>query len=181
MVTPYSADIFRITVLPADTVATPYVPSQSAVMTPVAGEVSEIITPDWAALRSKTMQVRVDRKTGEVTFLDAAGEEILSELGGVDNSGKVKTVTLDGSKAGMLYGGGERGHRPTLNGDDLSMYNRQNYGYTKNDPRISQMGISVPYFASDKGFGVLFDDYNKAALELGDTITYASETPRAVS
>lgn len=181
MVTPYSSDIFRVTVLPKDTTVTRYFPSQSAVMTPDVSEVVEMVTPDAAILRSKTMQVRVDRATGAVSFLDAGGEEILSEVDGVDNSGKVKSVTLDGTNAGRLYGGGERGHRPTLNGDSLSMYNRQNYGYTKNDPRISQMGISVPYFASDKGFGVLFDDYNKAALELGDTIVYKSDTPRALS
>lgn len=180
-ITPYSTDIFRVTVLPADTTSTRYFPSQSAVMTPETEGIVEVITPHWAALQSKTMQVRVDRQTGAVTFLDANGEEILSEIDGVDNSKKVKSVTLDGSKAGLIYGAGERGHRLTLNGDSLSMYNRQNYGYTKNDPRISQMGISVPYFASDKGFGVLFDDYNKAALELGDTITYTSDTPRALS
>ena len=46
------------------------------------------------------------------------------------------------------------------------MYNRQNYGYTAGDPRISQMGITAPYFASDKGYGVLFDDYNEALLVL---------------
>lgn len=181
MVTPYSADIFRVTVLPADTTATPYVPSQSAIMQPDASGVMEIITPQAAILRSKTVQVRVDRATGAVTFLDAEGNEILSELEGVDNSAPLKSITLDGSKAGRIYGAGERGHRLSLNGDSLSMYNRQNYGYTKGDPRISQMGISIPYFASDKGFGILFDDYNKAALEIGDTISYTSETPRALS
>lgn len=180
-VTPYSADIFRVTVLPADTAATPYVTSQSAVMTPSAEGVVEIITPHWAALRSNAMQVRVDRASGRVSFLDSLGNEIFSEIDGVDNSGAVKSVTLSGKDAGRFYGAGERGHRLTLNGDSLSMYNRQNYGYTKGDPRISQMGISVPYFASDKGFGVLFDDYNKAALTLGDTITYTSDTPRPLS
>lgn len=181
VVTPYSSDIFRVTVLPADTTATPYFPSQAAVMTPDASGVTEIVAPEWAALRSRTMQVRVDRASGAVTFLDADGNEILSETGGVDNSGNLKSVTFDGSAVGRLYGAGERGHRLSLNGDSLSMYNRQNYGYTKGDPRISQMGISVPYFASDKGFGVLFDDYNKAALQLGDTISYLSDTPRALS
>ncbi len=180
-VTPVSKDIFRITVLPADSAAAPYFPSQSAVMRPTAERFVEVVTPTWAALGSESMQVRVDRATGRVTFLDAEGNEILTETDGVDNNGPTKRITLDGSKAGRLYGAGERGHRPTLNGDTLTMYNRQNYGYTKNDPRISQMGISVPYFASDRGFGILFDDYNRASLTLGDTITYESATPRALS
>lgn len=181
MVTPYSPDIFRVSVLPADTLKTRYVKSQSAVMTPTAEGIVEVVTPFWAALQSNSMSVRVDRQTGEVTFLNAEGEEILSEVDGVNNSSAEKSITLDGSKSGLIYGAGERGHRLSLNGDSLSMYNRQNYGYTKGDPRISQMGISVPYFVSDKGFGVLFDDYNKASLVLGDTITYTSRTPRALS
>ncbi len=49
----------------------------------------------------------------------------------------------------------ERGHSLNLNGDSLAMYNRQNYGYTAGDPRISQMGITMPYFVSDMGYGVL--------------------------
>ena len=76
---------------------------------------------------------------------------------------------------------GERGHSLNLNGDSLAMYNRQNYGYTAGDPRISQMGITMPYFVSDMGYGVLFDDYNEAGLALGDTIKYSSATPKPLS
>lgn len=184
-VMPLSDDIFRVTVIPADTVATPYVDSQSAVMIPEDMEIAamrHIVWPDRVEISSATTKIVIDRKTGNVTFYSADGEELLSELDGVDNNGKTKSVSFSGRNAGNLYGAGERGHSLRLNGDSLSMYNRQNYGYTKGDPRISQMGISVPYFASDRGFGVLFDDYDAAALRLGnDTILYTSPTPRAIS
>ena len=180
-VTPYSPDIFRVTVQPSSP-ETKYFVSQSAILKPDANGVFGIVTPGFASLYSKDMQVRVNRASGEVCFLNAKGEPILSEAGGVDNNSDVKTITFSGTDAGKLYGAGERGHRLSLNGDSLTMYNRQNYGYTGTDPRISQMGISVPYFASDKGFGILFDDYNSAGLKLGnDKITYTSDTPRALS
>lgn len=180
-VTPYTPEIFRITVLPKDSKAE-YHASQSAVLPASAEGVIEVITPDWAQLSSSTTRVRVDRKTGKVTFLDAEGNEIYGEAGGVDNNAALKSVSLSGIGSGNIYGAGERGHRLILNGDSLTMYNRQNYGYTAGDPRISQMGISVPYFASDEGFGILFDDYNSAGLRLGvEGVEYSSETPRALS
>lgn len=61
------------------------------------------------------------------------------------------------------------------------MFNRQNYGYTDTDERINQMNITIPYFASSKGYGILVDDYNKADLVLGNTIEYSSETPKPLT
>lgn len=180
-VTPVSNDIFRVTMLPEDSVVR-YYPSQSAVLTPRADGVMEMVTPSEVVIKSATMQVKVDRNTGVVRFYDSDGNLLLSEADGVDNDGAVKSVSFIGAESGNLFGAGERGHKLRLNGDSLTMFNRQNYGYTKGDPRISQMGISVPYFVSDKGYGILFDDYNKADLYLGgDTISYTSATPRALS
>ncbi len=178
---PFTEDIFRVTTLPTGS-QLPYTPSKSAVLTPQKGiKVNKHETPDAIFISSPTTTVRVDKATGAVTFHNAQGDLILSEIGGVDNSGAVKTISFEGSPEEVIYGAGERGHHLNLNGDTLTMYNRQNYGYTKGDPRISQMGISVPYFVSDLGYGVLFDDYNEAKLVLGDTITYTSETPKALA
>ncbi len=180
-ITPVNEDIFRITVIPGNKDVN-FFPSQSAILTPAASGVIEAIGPDNVTVMSNNMKAVVDRATGNVSFYDKEGNLLISEAGGVDNSGDVKSVTLSGENVGNIFGAGERGHKLKLNGDSLTMYNRQNYGYTKGDPRISQMGISVPYFVSDKGFGILFDDYNKADLLLGnDTIKYSSETPRALS
>lgn len=177
---PVTADIFRVTTLPKDSKLT-YRPSQSAILTPEPTNVRTSATEEGYYITTPTTTVRVDRATGVVTFHDLQGNLILSEVNGVDNSGKVKTVTLEGNPEEVFYGAGERGHALNLNGDTLTMYNRQNYGYTAGDPRISQMGISVPYIVSDLGYGVLFDDYNEAALVLGDTITYTSDTPQPLS
>ncbi|MDE5881304.1 MAG: DUF4968 domain-containing protein [Muribaculaceae bacterium] len=177
---PLTSDIFRVTTLPKDSKLT-YRPSQSAILSPEQVNARTSATPDAFFITTPTTTVRIDRNTGVVTFHDPHGDIILSEVEGVDNSGAVKTVTLEGNAEEVFYGAGERGHALNLNGDTLTMYNRQNYGYTAGDPRISQMGISVPYIVSDLGYGVLFDDYNEANLVIGDTITYTSDTPYPLS
>ncbi len=125
--------------------------------------------------------VKVNRKTGKTIFTNLQGDTLLSEASGVCNAGEIKRVSFKSTGKDNFYGAGERGHSLRLNGDTLVMFNRQNYGYTAGDPRISQMGITIPYFASDRGYGVLFDDYNASSLNLGDSITYISETPKPLS
>lgn len=177
---PLNNDIFRVTTRPSESKLN-YQPSQSAVMKRANPDVKAISSPEAFFISSPTTTVRIDRESGKVTFHNAAGDIILSEIAGVDNSGNVKTVTFEGDADETIYGAGERGHSLNLNGDTLVMFNRQNYGYTAGDPRISQMGITAPYFASDLGYGVLFDDYNEATLSLGDTIEYSSATPYPLS
>lgn len=181
-VSPLSADIFRVTTIP-DGEAPEFQVSQSAVMKPEKGfAATTFTTPQWVKIITPTTVATVDRLTGNVSFTDAAGKPLLSETTGVSNSGDLKRVAFSGKETGLIYGAGERGHSLTLNGDSLTMYNRQNYGYGSGDPRISQMGISVPWFVSDKGFGVLFDDYNRADLSLAaDSIVYTSDTPKGMS
>lgn len=93
-----------------------------------------------------------------------------------------QTVSVPNTSKGNFYGAGERGHSLSLSGDTLSFYNRQNYGYTEGDPRISQMGISVPWVVTDDGFGVFFDDYGKGEMILGpDSVVYRTISTSPVS
>ena len=177
-----SGDIFRVSCFPPG--MKPRFPeSRVAGLKPDQVGVCTNMTSKAFLVCSRTTTVRVELNNGKVSFYDEQGNPLLEELDGVDNSGAVKKATFVGTSYEALYGGGERGHKLNLNhrGDTLTMYNRQNYGYTEGDIRISQMGISVPYFVSDYGYAILFDDYNKANLVLGDTITYSSATPRPLS
>lgn len=99
-------------------------------------------------------------------------------LGAVEWS---QSVSVPNPAKGYIYGAGERGHSLTLNGDTLSFYNRQNYGYTEGDPRISQMGISVPWIVGDNGSGIFFDDYGKGEMIIGDTVTFRSNSNKPIS
>lgn len=187
-VTPVSRDIIKVSRVPSGERKYSFPRSRFAVlgaeMVPagVTPSVRTIATPEAVRFESESMTVAVDRKSGRVTFLNAEGDTLLVESGGVDNSGDVKRVSLQNGRAQNFYGAGERGHRLRLNGDTLVQFNRQNYGYTGGDPRISQMGITMPWVVSDAGYGVLFDDYNRSTLALGkDSIVYESETPKPLS
>jgi len=140
-----------------------------------------LLTPDKFELFTPTTHVIVDRKSGAVSFYDAAGKLLLAETGGIDNRSKNSSITFASQPDENFYGAGERGHSLKLNGDTLPMFNRQNYGYTGSDPRIRQMNITIPFWSSSKGYGVLVDDYNKAELILADTVRYNSDTPKPLT
>lgn len=181
-VTPLSQDIFKVTRIPSEVRSISYPASQSSVLAPTTEGITWFASPTEVVFNTPSTTLTVNRLTGQSVFLNAEGDTIMAESAGVDNSGDVKTVRLANGRAQNFYGGGERGHSLRLNGDTLVMFNRQNYGYTGSDPRISQMGITMPWFASDAGYGVLFDDYNMATLSLGDDeIVYTSETPKPLS
>ena len=180
-VTPLSQDIFRISAAPAGARGLTLPESKAAVLKPDTRHITTWVTPLEFVIQSPTTTLRVSRRTGHINFLDRNGKTIMVENEGVDNSKGTKTVSLVDCSGGNFYGAGERGHSLKLNGDTLSMFNRQNYGYTGGDPRISQMGISMPWIVSDKGYGVLFDDYNAAQLVVGKNINYTSETPKNLS
>lgn len=180
-ITALTDNIFRVTTLPENSSSA--IPrSQSAVLPPSlpAKDLIMSATQQGITLSTKSTTVKVDRASGLVSFYNSDGELLLSEKSGIDNSDpKDLRISFFGpTKGDMLYGAGERGHSLALNGDTLVMYNRQNYGYTGSDPRISQMGITVPYFTSSRGYGVLFDDHTKSSLILGDPIEYIA--PNAI-
>lgn len=181
-VTPITPDIFKISRIPASERTFKLPQPKASVLSPSAEGVSWAVTPSQVIFTSPSTTLTVNRVTGQTSFLNAKGDTIMSEAEGVDNSGDVKTVRLRNDVAQNFYGTGERGHSLRLNGDTLVMYNRQNYGYGGGDTRLSQMGITMPWFVSDAGYGVLFDDHNRASLVLGnDTIIYESETPKPLS
>ncbi len=181
-VQPINSDIFRVYTLPQGTGDLLAPRTQATQLPATPDSIATYLTPTEFTLQSPTTIVRVNRATGEVSFENADGEPLLKEGSGISNSGPTKTSSFIPMPGHNFYGAGERGHSLKLNGDTLGMYNRQNYGYTAGDPRISQMGITMPYLVSDRGYGILMDDYNKAEMVVGkDSITYSSETPKLLS
>ncbi len=180
-VTPLSNDIFRVNELKSLSEATPATTQAVA----FEGTKSNILT--WAnadrfVIESPTTTVNIDKKTGKVSFYDQNGHLLLSEANGFEEDGKEQTLTFLNPDGDNFYGAGERGHSLTLNGSDLTMWNRANYGYTEGDDRISQTNINMPYIVSDNGYGLLIDDYAKAWLTLGeDTITYRTISQKPLS
>ena len=109
-----------------------------------------------------------------VTITDNYGN-VLSFNGMPQITDGEQVITIDTNKKCAFYGAGERGHSLNLAGDTLVCYNRQNYGYTEGDPRISQMGITMPLLISDAGYAVVFDDYAKSSIVASNPIVYSTK------
>ena len=91
------------------------------------------------------------------------------------------SVNLLHSGKQSFYGAGERGYSFNLAGDTLINYNAQNYGYQMGEARTRQMGITMPFVISSKGYGIFFDDFCKSSLYLGKQIEYTSTSPQPLS
>ena len=122
----------------------------------------------------------LDNRTGFLT-ISAGNGKLITDNGVRSVAGDKHTIALQTTSTGSMYGAGERGHHLNLRGDTLAMYNRQNYGYTGSDPRISQMNITMPLFLSSDGFALLFDDYSRAEMILGNPIEYVTENSNPVT
>ncbi|MCM1489554.1 MAG: DUF5110 domain-containing protein [Muribaculum sp.] len=178
-VIPYSNDIFYI-VENTETSSTP-----KKILPTTAPGMSD--THSWASgeeyiIQSPTTKVVIDKNSGKITFLNSSNEPLIMEANGIERDGDEQTATFLTPKGDNFYGGGEKGHSMTLNGSEMLLYNRANYGYGEGDERLSQANINIPYFVSDNGYGILMDDYAKAKLTMGkDTITYRTISTKPLS
>ncbi len=178
---PLNNDIFRVVELPSLESPTPTATQAAS----YNGEKSDIRT--WAnaelfVIESPTTIIEVNKGTGKVTFYDGEKNLLLSEASGLMKDGDEQTVSFLTPEGDHFYGAGERGHSLTLNGSDLTMWNRANYGYVDGDKRISQTNINMPYLVSDNGYGILIDDYAKAWMTVGeDSIAYRTISKKPLS
>ncbi|MDE6018762.1 MAG: DUF5110 domain-containing protein [Muribaculaceae bacterium] len=178
---PLNNDIFRIVELPGLDSPTPAA-TQAATLKGEKGDIRSWTSAELFVIESPTTTVEVNKNTGKVTFYDADKNLLLSEADGMMKDGDEQTVSFLTPEGDHFYGAGERGHRLTLNGSELMMWNRANYGYTDGDDRISQANICIPYLVSDNGYGLLIDDYAKARLTVGnDTILYRTISTKPLS
>ena len=93
-----------------------------------------------------------------------------------------RSITLACDNGGGYYGAGERGYSFNLIGDTLVNFNKQNYGYVAGEKRISQMGITMPFVITAKGYGIFFDDYCRSTLVCGaGGVTYTTTADAPVS
>lgn len=176
-ITPYTAGVIKVGKLPAGSAET--FPESPAVAVTPDVSYRVISMPGGVLVETDSLIAYVDSR-GALMFYTPDGELLLEEKE-VVNKPDERRIVFGKPGDEFFYGAGERGHALTLNGDTLTMYNRQNYGYGAGDPRLSQMGISVPYFVSDLGYGVLFDDYSRGQLVLGKEIEYTSASPAPVA
>ncbi|MDE5829821.1 MAG: DUF5110 domain-containing protein [Duncaniella sp.] len=171
-------NILRVTSLHAGQAAAA---PTAAVMKPEAVDVTVTDGPIVTLTSPSGLSATVDKSSGAVN-ISSGGARMVYDAG-------VRTTDADGHQSlslaylgkGTFYGAGERGHSVNLEGDTLVMYNRQNYGYTAGDPRISQMNITMPLFVAKAGYAIVFDDYAAATMVMGNPIVYTTESSEPVT
>ncbi|MEG2219757.1 MAG: glycoside hydrolase family 31 protein [Muribaculaceae bacterium] len=177
IITPFTEDIIKVTTLPIGINVSEIKQSKSVVLSPKDQNFNTNSLNSDVVITIGGTKVIVNGSNSIITF-ESAGKIKLQESGGIMNGGKEKTVSFVSRGDESFYGTGERGNSLDLKGDTLIMYNKQRYGYVKGEG-AKQMNITVPFFISSLGYGILFDDYAASKLILQNPIEYitSSKTP----
>ena len=141
-------------------------------------------TKDAIIIMTARLQVRVDRKTNAVSYLDNKGQPILSEandpnkvmrdttIAGIPTSSC--TVTFSSPLTEALYG---LGCHPLDTGSI-------NYKGRNQNLAIKYLTGAIPVLLSTRGYGLMWDNYSESAFygaETGNTrFTYFSESGQLI-
>lgn len=146
-----------------------------------SGTASSMTTTDNSAFFTTATGVSCAIDPSGTVTLSAGPDRIVTDNGVRVSADGRQTMQLFTTSPGSFYGAGERGHSYNLRGDTLVNYNRQNYGYTGSDPRIDQMNITMPLFLSSDGFAIVFDDFARSEMVLGNPIVYTTVGRQPIS
>lgn len=93
----------------------------------------------------------------DTVFAEQAGWE--GTTGGIKGS-----YRLQSSEA--MYGGGFRTQDVNLRGKRFNLYNQAQFGYSNG---AMDLNISIPFFVSSRGYGLLFDNHRGGVVDLGNS------------
>ena len=188
-VTVYAPDVVRVVKYPLGGVGASQKKSYSVVLEPQAVRVKRYENVDAVTLTTEKMTVTIDKNSGDVLFRDAeSGAVLLQEAGTAfearpaddPDAGRFKVSQCWLPEADeFLYGLGQRQDR------DLSLRGKKVHLWNEN------MHIYIPFFCSEKGYGVYWDNPGMSDFEdepggktvmtseVGDCSTCMSCTPAA--
>lgn len=177
IITPFNENIIKVTTLPTGSKAKT-AQSRSVVLQPSA-KFTALEMDNNVIIASGKTEVLVNKATSIITF-KTKNKTMLEESEGLINADKEKIVSFKSQSNESFYGTGERGHSYDLKGDTLVMFNKQNYGYVKGE-QAKQMNITIPFYISSLGYGVLFDDYTASKLILQNPVQYITSSRNPIS
>lgn len=138
--------------------------SYSVIMKPGQGLKKSIETEergDQLLLRSANIKVSLDKKTGEILFADSIGNTLLKAEGNAINpcvnavdAGKFNvSQTFKLADGEAIYGLGQlRDTAMNQRGRHVEIWNHNTY-------------ISIPYFTSEKGYGLYWDNAGRSTFD----------------
>ena len=161
-VTVYAPDVVRVVKYPLGGVGATQKKSYSVVLEPQQTKVKRAETAEAVTLTTEKMAVRIDKGTADVTFCDPAGKALLQEAGtdfeprpaDDPDAGRFKVSQAWAPEADeFLYGLGQR------QDPDLSLRGKKVHLWNEN------MHIYIPFFCSEKGYGVYWDNPGMSDFE----------------
>lgn len=172
----YAPNIVRVIKYADGLAAMPEKKSYSVIMQPAKEK--GMWSVEGTTLKTACLTVTVDEATGEVSFADAEGKQLLGERGvaevtpiteGVDKGhySVGQSFRLDADEA--IYGLGQR-RSPKLNqrGEKIAIWN-------------TNANITIPYFTSVKGYGLYWDNAGRSHFEDTPSLTtFTSEVAQGV-
>ena len=159
-ITPYSKNVVKVFTLPKGSSAQER-RSISVMASPDAEfDCSETDEAVMISI-SRGAQVRINKSTGLISFLNAEGELKLEENKYLNNH--THTVSFKPMNDTGFFGGGYNGKWNSIKDRTLRLDNTQTGGWGQNKYEYPH-NICVPFVISTSGYGVLFDDHYRGAI-----------------
>ncbi len=145
---------------------------KSLIIVPQTGERPQFTVEkidDVLILKTAALQVSVQQHTGEVVFADIDGNAILRENEGGGKS--FEPITIEGTNGYVLQQVFESPDDEAFYG--LVQHQSDEFNYKEKNESLFQYNtkVSVPFFLSDKNYGILWDNYSLSRF--GDKRDYA--------
>lgn len=154
--------------------------SLAVVAKPVAVTFTVKESPGSLTIASEKLCIVVNKTTGALTFLDAAGKVLTRER--AESPGMIKEVTISGEPTYEVT------HTFTLAPDEslygLGQYNRSYMDYRGQEVLLVQtnIGTVVPFLISTNRYGLLWDIYSKMTFkdDVSGATLWAESAPAGV-
>lgn len=144
---------------------------ESLMVNKQAGQTPFTLTEDGqtVTLATSRLQAKVNRQTGEVSFTDALGNPLLAENKGGGKS--FAPIEVEGDKGYTLRQVFESPTDEAFYG--LGQHQSDEFNYKGKNETLFQYNtkVSVPFFVSNKNYGILWD--NNSLTRFGDPRDYA--------
>jgi alpha-D-xyloside xylohydrolase len=155
-------------------------PSLVVVAPPAAISFTLEESPNSLVIVSEALRIVADKRTGALTFLDAAGRELSRER--ADNPGEIREVTISGAPTYEIR------HNFTVAPDEslygLGQYNQRYMDHRGQDVLLVQtnIGIVVPLLVSTRRYGIMWDIYSKMTFkeDAGNATLWAESAPAGI-
>lgn len=162
-ITPFAKQVFRVAYfgkevkydIPYTLVATP-----DSVKTTLKEDEKSI----W--LSSSALTLKIDKESLLLSFYLNSKTPLLKNHSFATQSDGKKYLHFKIDSTQSIYGLGSHALGSNRKGEILENYHQAHYGYTAGEKNLN---ISVPFFVTDKKYGVYFDNYGSGSFDLGKT------------